>query len=137
MYALHTKSYVWNTIIDWIVFQAVSAIFQPNNGIDYQLEMISFEVTLTALTSLFSSNSSETVFCVSRGCYPLHGAPLTSHPTDIWHTKLNAQVCTMIVVSMHLFIGTDVFSNWINIVSTLPMFRYLMSKNERESAKSY
>ena len=56
-------------MIDLIVFNAVSAIFQPYDGSDYKFW--NFEVSLASLTSYFLSKSSEMVFWVPRGLLSL------------------------------------------------------------------
>ena len=70
---LPLKSY-FSVLIDWIEFYALSVIFQPCNGGDYQLNVISFESLKFSwrLTRAYAeSKSSETVFCVPRGLLSL------------------------------------------------------------------
>ena len=47
-----TKIILIDWLIDWIEFYAVSVIFQPYNGGEYSLNLISFEIFLAARTSL-------------------------------------------------------------------------------------
>ena len=61
-------------MIDLIVFNAVSAIFQPYDGSDYKLKVISFEILKFPWhpsQAYFLSKSSEMVFWVPRGLLSL------------------------------------------------------------------
>ena len=56
-------------LIDWIEFYAVSTIFQPCNGGDHWVNVISFEIlkfSWRPSRAHSSSKSSEKVFCMPR-----------------------------------------------------------------------
>ena len=59
---------------DWLDFYAVSAIFQPCNGVNYLLNVISSEIVKfpwRPSRAYSSSKSSETVICVPKGLLSL------------------------------------------------------------------
>ena len=59
-------------LINWIVFYVVSAMFQPYNGSDYCVKVISFEILkfpCRPSRGYSFSKSSETIFCVPRCCH--------------------------------------------------------------------
>ena len=73
---LTIASNVW--LIDWIVFYAASAIFQPYNGGDSWLKVISFEILKCPWRpheSTLLRNPVKWSFACQGGCYPWHGAP--------------------------------------------------------------
>ena len=74
---LTIASNVW--LIDWILFYAASAIFQPYDDGDSWLKVISFEILKCPWRPprIYSSTkSSETVFCVPRGLLSLTWGPI-------------------------------------------------------------
>ena len=74
-------------IVDWIEFYAVSAIFQPCNGGDYYLNVISFEILKSLTSLLFIEFQSSRPFACQGVVILDTGHHLTSHPTDVGNCK--------------------------------------------------
>ena len=79
--------WLFDWLIDWIEFYAESEIFQPCNGGDYKLNVISFEILKFPWQSsraslIFVEIQWNGLLCAKRVVFLDTGHHLTSHPTD-------------------------------------------------------